>query len=189
MADRAGHQGVIHLPAASGTAQGVPWRIDEARGDTSLTFFEWNALAAGDEFARLSMERLGEVICENGPDAPGAIPPELEAFCRRHGLFHCMAITVELPGSGMMFFVSVYRPPQGPPFSGLEAGLFGEFVAHLLCHWRHALQRLQAAFARFASHNGALQPHFAYGSLSHAEYAQAHVLHLYNHLSRLGPAT
>ena len=52
-----------------------------------------------------------------------------------------------------------------------------------------ALQRLQAAFARFANHNGALQPHFAYGALSHAEYAQAHVLHLYNHLSRLGPAT
>ena len=51
-----------------------------------------------------------------------------------------------------------------------------------------ALQRLQAAFARFASHNGALQPHFAYGALSHAEYAQAHVLHLYNHLSRLSAA-
>lgn len=51
-----------------------------------------------------------------------------------------------------------------------------------------ALQRLQAAFARFASYNGALQAHFAYGALSHAEYAQAHVLHLYNHLSRLGTA-
>ncbi|WP_296276479.1 DUF1569 domain-containing protein [Pseudomonas sp. UBA7530] len=46
-----------------------------------------------------------------------------------------------------------------------------------------ALQRLQAAFARFAAHQGALQPHFAYGSLEHGEYAQAHVLHLYNHLS------
>lgn len=51
-----------------------------------------------------------------------------------------------------------------------------------------ALQRLQAAFARFARHTGALQPHFAYGVLSHAEYAQAHVLHLYNHLSRLSAA-
>ena len=46
-----------------------------------------------------------------------------------------------------------------------------------------ALQRLQAAFARFAAHTGALQPHFAYGALDHEEYAQAHVLHLYNHLS------
>ena len=46
-----------------------------------------------------------------------------------------------------------------------------------------ALARLQQAFARFAAHQGALQPHFAYGELSHAEYAEAHVLHLYNHLS------
>ncbi|MEX6503550.1 DUF1569 domain-containing protein [Pseudomonas zhanjiangensis] len=46
-----------------------------------------------------------------------------------------------------------------------------------------ALQRLRRAFARFADHRGELQPHFAYGLLSHADYAQAHVLHLYDHLS------
>lgn len=46
-----------------------------------------------------------------------------------------------------------------------------------------ALQRLQVAFARFAAHEGELQPHFAYGALDHAEYAEAHVLYLYNHLS------
>lgn len=46
-----------------------------------------------------------------------------------------------------------------------------------------ALQRLQAAFVRFATHTGALQPHFAYGALDHDAYSQAHVLHLYNHLS------
>ena len=46
-----------------------------------------------------------------------------------------------------------------------------------------ALQRLRQAFAGFASYRGELQPHFAYGLLSHADYARAHVLHLYNHLS------
>ena len=46
-----------------------------------------------------------------------------------------------------------------------------------------ALQRLQMAFERFASYSGELQPHFAYGALEHGEYAEAHVLHLYNHLS------
>lgn len=51
-----------------------------------------------------------------------------------------------------------------------------------------ALQRLQAAFERFVAHTGALQPHFAYGALSHAEYAQAHVLHLYDHLRLIRPA-
>lgn len=50
-----------------------------------------------------------------------------------------------------------------------------------------ALQRLQAALARFAIYRGPLQPHFAYGQLSHEEYAQAHVLHLYNHLSLISP--
>jgi hypothetical protein len=51
-----------------------------------------------------------------------------------------------------------------------------------------ALQRLQLAFERFAVYRGELKPHFAYGALSHEEYAQAHVMHLYNHLSLIKPA-
>ncbi|MGL4318985.1 MAG: DUF1569 domain-containing protein [Pseudomonas sp.] len=51
-----------------------------------------------------------------------------------------------------------------------------------------ALARLQAAFSRFAAYQGELQPHFAYGALDHGQYAQAHVLHLYNHLSLIGEA-
>lgn len=51
-----------------------------------------------------------------------------------------------------------------------------------------ALDRLRGAFARFAAHQGPLQPHFAYGVLGHEDYAQAHVLHLYEHLSLLRPA-
>ena len=48
-----------------------------------------------------------------------------------------------------------------------------------------ALKRLQQAFSDFAAYQGELQPHFAYGVLNHADYAQAHVLHLYNHLTLL----
>lgn len=51
-----------------------------------------------------------------------------------------------------------------------------------------ALQRLRAAFERFAAYTGELQPHFAYGALTHAEYAEAHVMHLYNHLSLIRQA-
>lgn len=51
-----------------------------------------------------------------------------------------------------------------------------------------ALERLRAAFERFAAYSGELQPHFAYGALTHAEYAEAHVMHLYNHLSLLRTA-
>jgi len=51
-----------------------------------------------------------------------------------------------------------------------------------------ALQRLREAFERFAAHTGELKPHFAYGALDHDEYTQAHVMHLYNHLSLIRPA-
>lgn len=42
-------------------------------------------------------------------------------------------------------------------------------------------QRLRAAIARFQAHSGALQPHFAYGALSRADFALAHTLHIANH--------
>jgi len=51
-----------------------------------------------------------------------------------------------------------------------------------------ALQRLQRSMQRFADFTGQLQPHFAYGELSHAEYELAHVMHLYNHLGLIRPA-
>ncbi len=43
-----------------------------------------------------------------------------------------------------------------------------------------ALRKSVAAFAQFG---GALQPHFAYGALSKAEYERAHAMHIANHLS------
>lgn len=46
-----------------------------------------------------------------------------------------------------------------------------------------ALARLLAALDAFAAWQGPLQPHFAYGPLSHAEFAQAHAMHLADHLS------
>lgn len=46
-----------------------------------------------------------------------------------------------------------------------------------------ALERLHAAVAAFAAHQGPLQPHFAYGALSRQQYEQAHAMHLANHLS------
>ncbi|MBT9513122.1 MAG: LuxR family transcriptional regulator [Acidovorax sp.] len=104
---------------------------------------EWNALAAVDDFAQQSMRRLGEVIRER--DVVGALPedPQVMAFAERHGLYHCMALTAELPHSGLMFFVSVYRPQARTEFTDAETVLFGEFVVHLLQHWHHRLQRLQ----------------------------------------------
>ena len=46
-----------------------------------------------------------------------------------------------------------------------------------------AMARLRQAVQDFALHTGALQPHFAYGALTRAQYEQAHAMHLANHLS------
>lgn len=108
---------------------------------------EWNQLSTADDFAQQSIERLGTVLLDNGPLAPGAVSPEIEAFSKKHGLFHCMAITVEMPDSGLLFFVSVYRLPSTAPFSAQDAVLFGEFVSHLQTHWRSALERLRKPVA------------------------------------------
>lgn len=46
-----------------------------------------------------------------------------------------------------------------------------------------ALVRLRKAAQDFVAHAGPLQPHFAYGALTRAEYEQAHAMHLAEHLS------
>ncbi len=102
---------------------------------------EWNQLAVADDFARHSMQRLGTVIREHEAPVTHADAQTLIAFSERHGLRRCMATTVELPRSGLLFFISLYRPETQPPFSDAQALLLGEFTRHLLCHWSHALQR------------------------------------------------
>lgn len=94
---------------------------------------EWNHLAERDEFARDSMRQLDTVVRMSGHDDPW---PEVSAFSRQHDLYHVMALTTELPGSGLMFFVSLYRSETSPAFSDSESALFAEFVAHLQHHWR-----------------------------------------------------
>ena len=100
---------------------------------------EWNqTVAASDSFARASMEGLGVVVREGG----GAPPDDAEAmagFVERHGLRTIMAITEELPGSGLLFFVCLYRNCPRSPFSDLESMLFHAFSRHLLQHWTYRL--------------------------------------------------
>lgn len=102
---------------------------------------EWNQLAVADDFARLSMQRLGTVIRERDAAVDREESQELVAFGRRHNLYHCMAITVELPRSGLLFFVSMYRSPTGVQFGDAETTLLAEFTRHLLCHWSHTLEQ------------------------------------------------
>lgn len=111
----------------------------------SLNFaHEWSELSAVDDFARHSIAQLGVVIREHDVTDLGPEHPQVTAFAQRHGLHHCMAITVELPHSGLLFFVSIYRSQTGACFSDEDTVLFGAFVAHLVQHWHHLLQRLQS---------------------------------------------
>lgn len=48
-----------------------------------------------------------------------------------------------------------------------------------------AIDQLLASIARFVAHKDTLQPHFAYGELSKADYEAAHVLHFLNHMSEI----
>ena len=48
-----------------------------------------------------------------------------------------------------------------------------------------ALTRLLQALQDFTVFDGELQAHFAYGELSHQDYADAHVMHVLNHFEAL----
>lgn len=100
---------------------------------------EWNRLADGDRFAIESMRSLGVVQRFIGHDDPN---PEMTAFSRRHALDQGMAITVELPGSGLMFFAALYRDEASPAFDDIESTVFAEFLAHLLQCWRMRVREL-----------------------------------------------
>lgn len=51
--------------------------------------------------------------------------------------------------------------------------------------WPDALARLEAALAAFENHTGVLMPHFAYGQLTHHDYARAHLMHFSQHMQLL----
>lgn len=109
---------------------------------------EWTELAALDGFAQRSIAQLGVVVHARDVLHEHPDDPQLAAFAVRHGLHHCMALTAELPHSGLLFFVSVYRPPTRSDFTADDTLLFGEFVAHLLLHWQLLLKRVDSAPAQ-----------------------------------------
>lgn len=100
---------------------------------------EWNRIGATDRFALESIARLDTVVGTIGFADP---VPEVEAFARRHDLFHAMAITRTLPGSGLLQFVSLYRGEGAPAFEPRQRVMFAEFSAHLMLRWSQRVAEL-----------------------------------------------
>ena len=72
---------------------------------------------------------------------------------------------------------------KGKMSHSLESGIPGiEDPANSTENWL-ALDKLIAAIDRFTSHEGELQPHFAYGSLSKEDFNLAHAMHIANHVN------
>src|SRR3989338_663698 len=153
------------------------------------------ALPSGEAPAALSLEGALQVLAGVG-DKPlsslkGWSPAEVFNHCAQ-SIEHSISGYPELkPGwfrssvGPLAFSVFAARGAMRHP---LDEVIPGAAPLNAPAMQAQALQRLQQAFADFAAYQGELQPHFAYGSLSHADYAQAHVLHLYNHLSIVGMA-
>ena len=108
---------------------------------------EWHKGAGSDSFSRDTLSQPGKVICESGFTDPCA---QVDAFARRHDLFHVMCISFELPESGLMFFVCLYRGSSAAAFCAMERSLFSAFCEHLLQLWRFQVQDL----IRFDSQDG-----------------------------------
>lgn len=100
---------------------------------------EWNRISASDRFARESMDQLDAVVSTAGFADPAA---EVEAFARQHDLFHVIAITRTLPGSGLLQFMALYRGEASPAFEDVHRRLFEQFTAHLMLRWNARIAEL-----------------------------------------------
>lgn len=70
---------------------------------------------------------------------------------------------------------------RGRMSHGLSEPIPGAPLLPQTYEWRPGVVRLRTAVKRFQSYTGRLAPHFAYGELSHADFALAHTLHIANH--------
>lgn len=100
---------------------------------------EWNRIGAVDRFAQASMQQLDASVLSVGFADP---EPAVEAFARRHDLFHALAITRALPGSGLMHFIALYRGQRSAGFDTAQRRIFELFSAHLMQRWSRRVTAL-----------------------------------------------
>ncbi|WP_051208041.1 helix-turn-helix transcriptional regulator [Saccharospirillum impatiens] len=127
--------GQVEADHAAGVARNV---MHGSHGLSPRFALEWNAISCSDDFARASINRLGEAIVLNHSEDL-AESTDVTHFALKHGLHHCMAVTLRFRASGLLFFISLYRNHTGPDFTPMEALWLEEFSTHLLDGWVHCL--------------------------------------------------
>lgn len=104
---------------------------------------EWNDISTLDRFANASISRLGQAVRECQGDCPEEARTAVGAFCERHDIYHSMAVTLDFPPSGMLFFVSINRGKSRFGFDDVDALLMEEFVRHLARCWKAYLMAVR----------------------------------------------
>ncbi|MGR3511698.1 MAG: DUF1569 domain-containing protein [Paracoccaceae bacterium] len=152
---------------------------------------------AGGGFFWLNAERdqshLGLDLMLDKLDALAKAPLEKAGSWDATRTFHHLAQSVEFSMAGypeeksLVFQRTVGKlafqvfNARGKMSHGLDEVIPGEIVTSDGAAL-DGLARLKAALLTFRDYESDLKPHFAYGQLSKAEYAIAHVMHVNNHL-------
>jgi DNA-binding CsgD family transcriptional regulator len=116
---------------------------------------EWNRIGALDRYAGESMRGLGTAVCDSGYEDAG---PAAEAFARRYDLYHSMAITRPLAGSGLLQFAALYRHRTSRPFEAVHQVLFEQFSAHLMQRWGSRVATLIGESGALGEGHGLVDP-------------------------------
>lgn len=133
--------GQVYLPSASAPPKNL---MHGSLGLSPSFAEEWNRIAEGDRFANVSISQLGKAIRECQGDCPEEARTAVGAFCERHDIDHSMAVTLDFPSSGMLFFVSIYRGNSRFGFDEIDAMLMEEFVQHLARCWQAHLAAVRS---------------------------------------------
>lgn len=136
--------GQLYLPSDSSSSTFSPSvMMDGSLGLSSTFAQEWHSISGVDRFAKASMSYLGKAVRGGHDDLPNTDCTEVESFCQRHDILHSMAVTLEFPCNGMLFFVSVYRSKTSSEFDKLDAVLMEEFLNHLAYYWKQYLAKIR----------------------------------------------
>ncbi len=101
-----------------------------------------------------------------------------------HGFPQARSAVFQRTAGAAAFAVFKWR---GHMSHGLDQPIPGAPALPMAGDWHPAAQHLRRAILAFQAWRGPLQPHFAYGALSHADYTLAHRLHIADHQREIEP--